>query len=105
MRQLSFFEISLTNMDLIKILENLYYSIEKTNDNKIKNIYRILDKSKDAIYLSTSSQSKTSTNIKLRYDQWIKILECFQPNEQVIDYVESKINLLKKYQRNTTIDL
>jgi hypothetical protein len=101
MRQLTFLEINLTLVDLIKILENLYDSIEKTNDNKIKNIYRILDKSKDAISLSGSLQSKTATTkIKLRHDQWIKIIECCQPNEQIIDYIENKINLLKKYQQN-----
>jgi hypothetical protein len=101
MRQLTFLEINLTLVDLIKILENLYDSIEKTNDNKIKNIYRILDKSKDAISLSESLQSKTATTkIKLRHDQWIKIIECCQPNEQIIDYIENKINLLKKYQQN-----
>ena len=101
MRQLSFLEINLTLVDLVKILENLYDSIEKTNDNKIKNIYRILDKSKDAISLSKSLQSKTATTkIKLRHDQWIKIIECCQPEEQIIDYIENKINLLKKYQQN-----
>jgi hypothetical protein len=101
MRQLTFLEINLTIVDLVKILENLYDSIEKTNDNKIKNIYRILDKSKDAISLSGSLQSKTATTkIKLRHDQWIKIIECCQPNEQIIDYIENKINLLKKYQQN-----
>jgi hypothetical protein len=101
MRQLTFLEINLTLVDLIKILENLYDSIEKTNDNKIKNIYRILDKSKDAISLSESLQSKTATTkIKLRHDQWIKIIECCQPDEQIIDYIENKINLLKKYQQN-----
>jgi hypothetical protein len=101
MRQLTFLEINLTLVDLIKILENLYDSIEKTNDNKIKNIYRILDKSKDAISLSGSLQSKTATTkIKLRHDQWIKIIECCQPDEQIIDYIENKINLLKKYQQN-----
>ncbi len=101
MRQLSFLEINLTLVDLVKILENLYDSIEKTNDNKIKNIYRILDKSKDAISLSESLQSKTATTkIKLRHDQWIKIIECCQPDEQIIDYIENKINLLKKYQQN-----
>src|SRR6476469_8967713 len=100
MRQLSHIEINLTLVDLIKILENLYNSIEKTNDNKIKNIYRILDKSKDAISLSESSQSKTLTKIKLRHDQWIKIIECCQLDEQIIDYIERKINLRKKYQQN-----
>jgi hypothetical protein len=101
MRQLTFLEINLTIVDLVKILENLYDSIEKTNDNKIKNIYRILDKSKDAISLSESLQSKTATTkIKLRHDQWIKIIECCQPDEQIIDYIENKINLLKKYQQN-----
>jgi hypothetical protein len=100
MRQLSHIEINLTLVDLIKILENLYNSIEKTNDNKIKNIYRILDKSKDAISLSESSQSKISTKIKLRHDQWIKIIECCQLDEQIIDYIERKINLRKKYQQN-----
>jgi hypothetical protein len=101
MRQLTFLEINLTLVDLIKILENLYDGIEKTNDNKIKNIYRILDKSKDAISLSESLQSKTATTkIKLRHDQWIKIIECCQPDEQIIDYIENKINLLKKYQQN-----
>ena len=47
MGQFLFFEINLSYKNLIVILENLHNMIEKTNDNKIKNIYRILDKSKD----------------------------------------------------------
>ena len=99
MGQFSFFEINLTYMDLIKILENLYNVIEKTNDNKLKNIYRVLDRSKDAISLSTSSLPETSTKIRLRHDQWIKIIECSHSNDQIIVYLESKINFLNRYQR------
>ncbi len=101
MNQISFFEINLTYKDLTQILENLYSIIEKTNNNKIKSIYRILDKSKDSMSLSSPSLPKTSTKIKLRHDQWVKIIECCQSNEQIIEYLESKINILKKYQRNS----
>ena len=64
-------------MDINQIMENLYNVIEKTNNNKIKNIFKILDKSKDAICLSSSLLNKTSIKIKLRHDQWIKIIEYY----------------------------
>ncbi len=101
MGQFSFFEINLTYKNLCIILENLYNMIEKTNDNKIKNIYRILDKSKNSVSLSITPFSEASTKIRLRHDQWIKIIECSQTNKQIIEYVENNINILKKYQRNT----
>lgn len=101
MSQISFFEINLTYKDLTQILENLYSIIEKTNNNKIKSIYRILNKSKDAMSLSSSSLPKNSTKIKLRHDQWVKIIENCQSNEQIIEYLEGRINILKKYQRNS----
>ncbi len=101
MGQISYFEINLTDMDLNQILDKLYRIIEKTNNNKIKSIYRTLDKSKDAISLSSISVPKTSIKIKLRHDQWVKIIECCKSNEHIVEYLESKIDLLKKYQRNT----
>jgi hypothetical protein len=101
MGQFLFFEINLSYKNLIEILENLHNMIEKTNDNKIKNIYRILDKSKDSVSLSITSFPETSTKIRLRHDQWIKIIECSQTNKQIIEYLESKISILKRYQRTT----
>lgn len=100
-----FFEITLSYKNLIVILENLHNMIEKTNDNKIKNIYRILDKSKDSVSLSINSFPETSTKIKLRHDQWIKIIECNQANKQIIEYLESKISILKRYRRTTLYQL
>jgi hypothetical protein len=99
MGQVSFFEINLLYTDINQILEDLYSIIEKTNNNKIKNIYKIIDTSKDAISLSPSSPSKTSTNVKLRYDQWVKIIECCQSNKYITERLESKINFLKKYKQ------
>ncbi|MBA3750899.1 MAG: hypothetical protein H0X03_08445 [Nitrosopumilus sp.] len=111
MGQVSFFEINLSYKDINQILDDLYSNIEKTNNNKIKNIYKILDTSKDAISsslspsslsqssLSQSSPPKTSTKIKLRHDQWIKIIECCQSNEYITELLESKINFLKKYKQ------
>ncbi len=101
MGQISYFEINLTDMDLNQILDKLYRIIEKTNNNKIKSIYRILNKSKDAMSLSSSSLPKNSIKIKLRHDQWVKIIENCQSNEQIIEYLEGRINILKKYQRNS----
>ena len=100
-----FFEINVSYKNLIVILENLHNTIEKTNDNKIKNIYRILDKSKDSVSLSIYSFPETSTKIRLRHDQWIKIIECCQTNKQIIEYLESKISILKRYQRTTMYQL
>ncbi len=100
MGQIAFFEIELTHIDISQIMENLYNAIEKTNNNKIKNIYKILDKSKDAICLSSSLLNKTSIKIKLRHDQWIKIIECCQSRAHIIEHLEGKIDYLKKYQRN-----
>jgi hypothetical protein len=102
MGQFLFFEINLSYKNLIVILENLHNMIEKTNDNKLKNIYRILDKSKASLSFSIiTSFPETSAKIRLRHDQWIKIIECSQTNKQLIEYLESKISILKKYQRNT----
>jgi Na+/phosphate symporter len=100
MGQIASFEIELTHVDIHQIMGNLYSVIEKTNNNKIKNIYKILDKSKDAICLSSSLLEKTSVKIKLRHDQWIKIIECCQSREHITEHLESKIDYLKKYQRN-----
>jgi hypothetical protein len=101
MGQFLFFEINLSYKNLIVILENIHNMIEKTNDNKLKNIYRILDRSKASLSLSSTSFPETSTKIRLRHDQWIKIIECSQTNKQIIECLESKISILKKYQRNT----
>ena len=100
MGQIATFEIELTHVYISQIMESLYGAIEKTNNNKIKNIYTILDKSKDAICLSSSLLNKTSIKIKLRHDQWIKIIECRQSREHITEHLESKIDYLKKYQRN-----
>ena len=100
MGQIATFEIELTSVHINQIMENLYGAIEKTNNNKIKNIYKILDKSKDAICLSPSLLDKTSIRIKLRHDQWIKIIECCQSREHITEHLENKIDYLKKYQRN-----
>ncbi len=101
MGQIPLFEISLTYDDITEILDNLYVIIEKTNNNKIKNIYKILDKSKDNILLPSLSHPKTSIKIKLRHEQWIKVIECCQPNNHLVDHLENKINILKKYRQNT----
>ncbi len=95
------FEINLTYYDIIEILDNLYINIEKTNNNKIKNIFKILDKSKDKFDLSSSSIAQATIKIKLRHEQWIKIIECCQSNNYLIDHLENKINFLKKYKQNT----
>ena len=52
MGQLSFFEINLSIYGFSQYIREPLQQIEKTNDNKIKNIYRILDKSKDSVSLS-----------------------------------------------------
>ena len=101
MGQIPLFEINLTYQDITEILDNLYATIEKTDDNKIKNIYKTLDKSKDKIPLQSLSQTQTSIKIKLRHEQWIKIIECCQLNNYLVDQLESKINILKKYRQNT----
>ncbi len=101
MGQIPLFEIILTYNDIIEILNSLYSSIEKTNNNKIKNIYKVLDKSKDKKTLSSPSCPQTPIKIKLRHEQWIKIIECCQPNDHLVDHLESKISLLKKYKQNT----
>ncbi|MBA3977846.1 MAG: hypothetical protein H0X50_06605 [Nitrosopumilus sp.] len=101
MGQIPLFEISLTYDDITEILDNLYVIIEKTDNNKIKNIYKILDKSKDNIPLSSLSHPQTSIKIKLRHEQWIKVIECCQPNNYLVDHLENKINILKKYRQNT----
>ncbi len=101
MVQIPLFEISLTYDDITEILDNLCVIIEKTDNNKIKNIYRILDKSTDNIPLSSLSHPQTSIKIKLRHEQWIKVIECCQPNNYMVDHLESKINILKKYRQNT----
>jgi Na+/phosphate symporter len=100
MGQIKSFEIELTPGYVNQIMDNLYGAIEKTNNNKIKNIYKILDKSKDAICLSSSLFNKKSIKIKLRHDQWIKIIECCESREHITEHLESKIDYLKKYQRN-----
>jgi Na+/phosphate symporter len=100
MGQIAIFEIELTHMDINQIMENLYTAIEKTNNNKIKNIYKLLDKSKDAICLSSSLLDKKPIKIKLRHDQWIKVIECCQSLDHIIEHLESKIDYLKEYQRN-----
>ena len=101
MGQIPLFEIHLTYNDIHEILDNLYINIEKTNNNKLKNIYKILDKSKDKTDSASSPMDQTSVKIKLRHDQWIRIIECCQPNNYLIDHLESKINFLKKYKQNT----
>ncbi len=101
MGQVPLFEINLTYNDITEILDKLYVIIEKTNSTKIKNIYKTLDKSKDKILISSLSYAQTSIKIKLRHEQWIKIIECCQSNNYLIDNLESKINILKKYRKNT----
>jgi Na+/phosphate symporter len=100
MGRIATFEIELTFVYINQIMENLYGAIEITNNNKIKNIYKILDKSKDAICLSSSLLNKTSIKIKLRHDQWVKIIECCQSRKHITEHLENKIDYLKKYQRN-----
>ena len=101
MGQILFFEITLTYSDIIEILGSLYAGIEKTNSNKIKNIYKILDKSKDKTTLSSPSAPQTPIKIKLRHEQWVKIIECCQPNDYLVDHLEGKISLLRKYRQST----
>jgi len=100
MGHIATFEIELTPIHINQIMENLSGAIEITNNNKIKNIYKILDKSKDAICLSSSLLNKTSIKIKLRHDQWVKIIECCQSRQHITEHLENKIDYLKKYQRN-----
>jgi hypothetical protein len=102
MGHIPLFEINLEYADIIEILDNLYINIEKTNSNRIKNIYRILDKHKDNIDLSSSSGSQKFIKIRLRHEQWVKIIECCQPNNLLIDHLEGKISFLKKYRQSTT---
>ena len=101
MGQIPLFEITLTYSDIIEILGSLYAIIEKTNDNKIKNIYKVLDKSKDKITLPSPSSPQTSIKIKLRHEQWNKIIECCLPNDCLVDHLEGKISILRKYKQNT----
>lgn len=101
MGQTPLFEITLTYNDVTEILDSLHDCIEKTNSSKIKNIYKALDKSRDKVSLSSSSYSQTPIKIKLRHEQWIKIIECCQPNYHLVDHLENKISLLKKYKQNT----
>ena len=100
MGQTALFEITLTYKDVIEILDSLYASIEKTGNNKIKNIYRVMDKSKDNLTLPSPSCPHSSVKIKLRHEQWIKIIECCQPNDHLVDHLEGKISLLRKYRQN-----
>jgi hypothetical protein len=103
MGQIALFEITLTYKDVIEILDSLYASIEKTGNSKIKNIYKVLDKSKDNLTPPSPSSPHSSVKIKLRHEQWIKIIECCQPNDQLVDQLEGKISLLRKYRQNTTM--
>ena len=100
MGQIPLFEITLTYGDVTEILVSLHDGIEKTNSIKIKNIYKALDKSRDKISLSSPSYPHTPIKIKLRHEQWIKIIECCQPNYHLVDLLEGKISLLKKYKQN-----
>ncbi len=101
MGQTPLFEITLTYKDVTEILDSLYSSIEKTDNSKIKNIYKVLDKSKDKITLPSPSCPQSSIKIKLRHEQWIKIIECCQPNDYLVDHLEGKISLLRKYRQST----
>lgn len=101
MGQIPLFEITLTYSDVTEILGSLHDSIEKTNSSKIKNIYKALDKSRDKITPSSPSCPQTPIKIKLRHEQWIKIIECCKPNDHLVDNLEGKISLLKKYKQNT----
>ena len=103
MGQIALFEITLTYKDVIEILDSLYASIEKTGNSKIKNIYKVLDKSKDNLTPLSPSCPHSSVKIKLRHEQWIKIIECCQPNDHLVDQLEGKISLLRKYRQNTTM--
>ncbi len=103
MGQTALFEITLTYKDVIEILDSLYASIEKTGNSKIKNIYKVLDKSKDNLTPPPPSCPHSSVKIKLRHEQWIKIIECCQPNDHLVDQLEGKISLLRKYRQNTTM--
>ncbi len=101
MGQIPLFEITLTYSDVTEILDSLHGSIEKTNSSKIKNIYKTLDKSRDKISTSSPSGPKTPLKIKLRHEQWVKIIECCQTNDHLVYHLEGKIRLLKKYKQNT----
>ena len=101
MGQIALFEIALTYKEVIEILDSLYASIEKTGNSKIKNIYKVLDKSKDNLTPPSPSSPHSSVKIKLRHEQWIKIIECCQPNDHLVDQLEGKISLLRKYRQNT----
>lgn len=101
MGQIPLFEITLTYNDVIEILDGLYASIEKTDNNKIKSIYKVLDKSRDRITLPSPTCPQSPIKIKLRHEQWIKIIECCQPNDHLVDRLEGKISLLRKYRQNT----
>ena len=103
MGQIALFEIALTYKEVIEILDSLYASIEKTGNSKIKNIYKVLDKSKDNLTPPSPSSPHPSVKIKLRHEQWIKIIECCQPNDHLVDQLEGKISLLRKYRQNTTM--
>lgn len=100
MNRSSFFKLYLTNVDLNKILAKIYDNIEKTNDNKLKNIYRILDKYRISISFSDPSKTEPFTEIKLHYNQWLKVINCCRSNEKLSEYLENKINYLKNYPKN-----
>ncbi len=100
MNRSSFFKLYLTNVDLNKILAKIYDNIEKTNDNKLKNIYQILDKYRISISFSDPSKTEPSTEIKLNYNQWLKVINCCRSNEKLSEYLENKINYLKNYPKN-----
>jgi hypothetical protein len=101
MGQIPLFEITLSYRDVTEILDSLYACIEKTSSSKIKNIYKSLDRSRDKTALSSPSCPQTPIKIKLRHEQWIKVVECCQPNDQLVDNLEGKITVLKKYRQNT----
>ncbi len=94
------FKLQLTNIDLNKILGKIYDNIEKTNDNKLKNIYRILDKYRILTSFSDVSKNEMSTEIKLNYNQWLKVINCCQSNQKLSKYLENKINHLKTHYRS-----
>jgi hypothetical protein len=105
MGQTPLFEITLSYRDVTEILDSLHACIEKTSSgssgSKIKNIYKSLDRSRDRISLSSPSCPQTPIKIKLRHEQWVKVVECCQPNDHLVDHLEGKISLLKKYRQNT----
>ncbi len=104
MKHSSSFKLHLTNVDLNKILTKIYDNIEKTNDNKLKNIYQILDKYRISMSFSDSIKIESSTEIKLNYNQWLKVINCCRSNEKLSEYLENKINYLKNYPRNQFIN-